>query len=374
VWLIQAINGLEKCISDQLYEDGVDFEGSIPYHRLVLEFFAYSAVAALSNNINFSKNFYEKLFKMFEFTASYMDKNGNAPQIGDNDSGRLLIFNALNNDPYENEHDHSYLLNLGEYIFDYRFKSKCEIRDKDLNDFLPKINKISIKELNVIPRDTDKSISFGNGGAYFIKNSKFNLCVPCFPIGQKGKGGHNHLDIGSYTLSINGEPFIVDPGSFCYSKDRKERDKFRSYSYHNTIYNSKDENCDLIENGYWNLNKYYDCQILRYDEKIIELKIKFINDDKYRFRKFELLEDEILITDQYDGRFFSRINLHPSFNKIHIEKKIIINNNYKISINSNDYKITINDYEYSPHYGKKQKSKCIIFYSGCNNQISISLI
>ena len=32
---------------------------------------------------------------MFEFTAAYMDENGNAPQVGDNDSGRLLIFNDI---------------------------------------------------------------------------------------------------------------------------------------------------------------------------------------------------------------------------------------------------------------------------------------
>ena len=78
---------------------------------------------------------------MFEFTAAYMDKNGNAPQIGDNDSGRLLIFNALNNNPYEKEHDHSYLLNLGEHIFDYKFKSSCDTRDKIINNFLPKLTR-----------------------------------------------------------------------------------------------------------------------------------------------------------------------------------------------------------------------------------------
>lgn len=285
-----------------------------------------------------------------------------------------LIFNALNNDPYENEFNHSYLLSLGEFIFDHTFRSKCIGRDDLFSNYLPKIKKLNLSELKITPRNTDKSISFENGGAYLLKNNNFDLCVSCFPNGQRGKGGHNHLDAGSFTISINGQPLIVDPGSYCYSRDRNERDRFRPNPYHNTIYNSNDENLDLSENGYWSLKKYYDFQILRYDEKIIELKIKFINDDKYRFRKFKLLEDEILITDQYDGRFFSRINLHPSFNKIHIEKKIIINNNYKISINSNDYKITINDYEYSPHYGKKQKSKCIIFYSGCNNQISISLI
>ena len=130
LWLKTAVQGLEKCIQDQVYDDGTDFEGSIPYHRLVLELFAFSAIIAHSNGVKFSNKYYEKLFKMFEFTAAYIDSKGNAPQTGDNDSGRLLIFNALDNDPYEYEHDHSYLLNLGEHIFEYRFKSKCIKRDE----------------------------------------------------------------------------------------------------------------------------------------------------------------------------------------------------------------------------------------------------
>src|SRR3990172_11676164 len=33
LWLIQAVKGLERCMNNQVYEDGVDFEGSIPYHQ-----------------------------------------------------------------------------------------------------------------------------------------------------------------------------------------------------------------------------------------------------------------------------------------------------------------------------------------------------
>ena len=50
-----GVNGLEKCIKEQVYDDGVDFEGSIPYHRLVLELFAYSALAAFLEDIKFSE-------------------------------------------------------------------------------------------------------------------------------------------------------------------------------------------------------------------------------------------------------------------------------------------------------------------------------
>ena len=204
-WLEEAVAGLESCINSQIYEDGVDFEGSIPYHRLVLELFAYSAIVSLSNGSDFSKDYFKKLFKMFEYTAAYIDQNGHAPQVGDNDSGRVLIFNTdENNNPYGNEHDHSYLLHLGESIFNYRFPTQCTNSDKSVLQFIPGINKVDLTNLTIKPRATGKSISFENGGAYILKNDKISLLVSCFPTGQNGKGGHNNLDAGSFTLSLNG--------------------------------------------------------------------------------------------------------------------------------------------------------------------------
>src|SRR5690606_27601461 len=116
-----------------------------------------------------------------------------------------LIFNEENNDPYFNEHDHSYLLSAGEYIFDYEFKTSCKKKDNNFTKYFPPLKKVEVNNLEVIPRDTHKSIIFENGGAYILKNEKFNAVVSCFSQGQNGKGGHNHLDAGSFTLSINGE-------------------------------------------------------------------------------------------------------------------------------------------------------------------------
>ncbi len=101
------INGLEECIIYQTYKDGVNFEASIPYHRLTVEMFAYSTIALKVKKRDFSDNYYKSLFRMFEYSAAYMDHKGNAPQA-DNDSGRILIFHK------SDEQDHSYLLDLGE--------------------------------------------------------------------------------------------------------------------------------------------------------------------------------------------------------------------------------------------------------------------
>ncbi|PID59193.1 MAG: hypothetical protein CR986_06870 [Ignavibacteriae bacterium] len=354
-WIAKSLNGLEKCMSDQVYSDGVDYEGSIPYHRLVLEMFAYSTVLAHANGIVFSKEFYEKLFKMFEFTATYMDKNGNAPQIGDNDSGRLLIFN---DNLYQDEHDHSYLLNLGELIFNKKFKSACKKRDNRINLSLPIIDKhdIPTKPLKI---QNHSILSFDKGGIYLFHNDYLNFCLALCPTGQRGKGGHNHLDTGSFTLSIDGKQIVVDPGSFCYSRDKNERDKFRSYKYHNVLFSKKDYD-NISQNDYWQLKNPFIYEILEIKDDYIKVEIENTLNNLKRIREFKITNNQLIIVDVLDGEFYSNFNLHPDVAVKQInDNKIILNDNYEIECNPKNILKTAS-YEYSDYYGSKQKANRVI--------------
>ena len=107
-WLKFGIKELKRQIKKQIYDDGCDFEASTCYHRLVLELFLYAAIFVIQDEINkkeyqtsdFTKTgeevlgqkYIEKLKKMFEATLYLLKPDGNMPQIGDNDNGRLHIF------------------------------------------------------------------------------------------------------------------------------------------------------------------------------------------------------------------------------------------------------------------------------------------
>jgi hypothetical protein len=143
-WLSTSTRGLTGCMETQVNDDGTSFEGSIPYHRLVLELFGYSALVCMANEVDLPAAYYEKLFKMFEFTAAYMDHNGNAPQIGDNDSGRMLKFHE------SDEHDHSYLLKIGELIFNYRFQSLCKGTKNKIQQWCPRSQKLELDNTEYI--------------------------------------------------------------------------------------------------------------------------------------------------------------------------------------------------------------------------------
>jgi uncharacterized heparinase superfamily protein len=200
-WKEFGIKEMVSEIDKQVYEDGVDFESSLSYHRLVLELFFYPALLCKINNIELPEKFWSKLKKMFEFVRYYLKPNGLAPQIGDNDNGRLHIFEE------REVNDHSYLLTLGSLLF-----PSSELRT---------------------PNPASKA--FKDAGIYIMRDDNVYMIISCGPNGQKGNGGHCHNDKLNFELNVGGEDMIIDPGTFVYTPDPEWRNKFRSTAYHNTI-------------------------------------------------------------------------------------------------------------------------------------------
>jgi len=113
-WLEKGLNALKEEMELQVYEDGVGFEGSISYHRLVTELFLSTTLLSRNNGIDFPQWYMTRLERMLEFVLYYTKPNGTAPQIGDNDDGRLHILSNYGN---WNRLDHRYLVSVGAVLF-----------------------------------------------------------------------------------------------------------------------------------------------------------------------------------------------------------------------------------------------------------------
>ena len=113
-WLEKGISALKEEMEFQIYKDGMDFEGSISYHRLVTELFLSATLLCLKNGISFPEWYMNRLERMIEFVLYYTKPDGTAPQIGDNDDGMLHIFSNYGN---WNRLDHRYLLSVGAVLF-----------------------------------------------------------------------------------------------------------------------------------------------------------------------------------------------------------------------------------------------------------------
>ena len=92
-WREFGIKELVKEMKKQVYPDGVDYEGSVSYHRLVTELFLSATLLCLKNGITFPGWYMERLEKMIEFVMYYTKPNGSSPQIGDNDDGGFILSN-----------------------------------------------------------------------------------------------------------------------------------------------------------------------------------------------------------------------------------------------------------------------------------------
>jgi hypothetical protein len=113
-WLKKGLSALEEEMKFQVYPDGVGFECSISYHRLVAELFISTTLLCRKNGITFPEWYMTRLERMIEFVMYYTKPDGTAPQIGDNDDGRLHILSNYGN---WNRLDHRYLLSVGAVLF-----------------------------------------------------------------------------------------------------------------------------------------------------------------------------------------------------------------------------------------------------------------
>ena len=113
-WREFGIKELVNAMKKQVYLDGVNYDGSMSYHRLVTELFLSATLLCLKNGINLPQWYMNRLEKMIDFIMYYTKPDGTTPQIGDNDDGGLHIIANYGN---WNRLDHRYLLSIGAVLF-----------------------------------------------------------------------------------------------------------------------------------------------------------------------------------------------------------------------------------------------------------------
>lgn len=228
-WLKKGLSALEEEMEFQVHPDGVDFEASISYHRLVTELFISATLLCLKNDIAFPKWYMARLEKMIEFVMYYTKPDGMYPIIGDADDGRLHILanNHIN--------DHRYLLSVGAVLFNRSdFKSTYSIFNEEAF-WLLGLEGLNKFKLLTASESKPTSKAFNDGGYYIMRNDDQYMIIRCGDVGLKGHGGHGHCDCLSFELFIGGRSVVIDPGAYIYTAAAAARNRFRSTKYHNTI-------------------------------------------------------------------------------------------------------------------------------------------
>ena len=237
-WFEFARRELTREIKRQVYPDGVDYEGSISYHRLVTELFLSANLLCSNNGVAFPISYLERLEKMLEFIMYYTKPDGTAPQIGDNDDGRLHILARYGD---WDRVDHRYLLSVGAALFNRadfeRAAGECH---QDAFWLLGEEGTMDFGKTEEHGSHLS-SKAFPFGGFYIMRSDMLYMIVDCVPADPRAPSGHKHNSRLSFELFAYDKSFIVDPGSYIYTADKEMRNLFRSTRYHNTIVVDGDE-------------------------------------------------------------------------------------------------------------------------------------
>lgn len=212
----------------QFCPDGADFEGSIPYNRLSTECATLALILLERNGRPLSSASRHQLQRTIHYIDLYTKSNGLAPQIGDNDNGRVLV---LHNYGHQEYRDHRHILAVGAaWLETGPLMTDVAAQAPDtiwlLDRTPPACEPIGNKLQSGLYRD---------GGFAIAKAGSTSLIVRAGIIHPLSGGGHDHCDQLSFEFHDRGEDVIVDPGAMVYGASGALRNRFRSTASHNTL-------------------------------------------------------------------------------------------------------------------------------------------
>ncbi|MGQ0762882.1 MAG: alginate lyase family protein [Acidobacteriota bacterium] len=243
-WRKFGLHELLTELDKQILPDGADSESSTAYHRLKLELLLYSFVLCRENGIEIDHKHWEKVRAIAAYTRAYLRSDGQAPLIGDSDSGQILPIVKRAGD------DHAYVqamaaAGLGTHASGVQedtagVRTSAQQRAGGMRtvpeEMLWILGEQGVRDYESLSgAPPAESQAFPDAGIYILRHDDLYLLFNASGCGLNGRGSHGHNDALSIEVSACGTAFIVDPGSYVYTADLQARHLFRSTAYHSTV-------------------------------------------------------------------------------------------------------------------------------------------
>jgi hypothetical protein len=258
-WIKYSQKGLEKEIGRQHSEKGINKEEAAEYIQFVTDFFMLAYIVGENSGHPFSKQYKEQLHKIVQYIYNFLDCKGNFPKYGDEDDGKCFMVSFD-----EGFNNFKSLLSSGAIIFnDPLLKSKSNGYDIK-NQLL--FGDAGKKIFESVPGKiyTERSVFYKEDG-HFIMRKKDNekevlLHFDAAPLGFLSIAAHGHADALSFLLHIDGQPFLVDSGTYTYHTEPEWRNYFIGTLAHNTIRVNRLNQAKIGGSTLW--LQHYNCTVL----------------------------------------------------------------------------------------------------------------
>jgi hypothetical protein len=190
-WAQTAGRIVEEQLERQVRADGSHFEQSAYYHVYALDFFLLHYQLAGQPEKQRAM-----LLRMAEYLAALMGPSGILPLIGDDDGGRLF----------------------------HPYGDRTKFGRATLQTCAGVLGQV----------DSTGSRLFSDAGVAVMTGGDAHIVIKAGPFGE-GSGGHSHSDVLSLVARLGDREILIDPGTYTYVADPKERNRFRGSAAHNTV-------------------------------------------------------------------------------------------------------------------------------------------
>lgn len=299
---LNARNGFKEKllleIKKQFCLDGSNYEGSTSYHMFGLEIL-YAAYVLGINDVTIK----EAISKALGIALLIQRSDWTIPLIGDNDGGYIFPFWwAIKVNPSETQkrrYDKFLKLIMDNFSPIYPKKPEYSISTIGRKIHRPVRKNISFI-YDGLKLNTDKSEVFYIQGLSIIviRSEKALLTIKLGPIGTGGIGTHDHLDLLSFTFSVDKQVIVDDPGvQRYYGGSIGERGK--SIELHNGYFDSRLKKYDC--NFGFGLSTKYN-YYAKYSKNSIVALVEY--DDFVVGRMFRLGNRQLEVVDLFEDYQF----------------------------------------------------------------------
>lgn len=272
-WLDKGIKLLRQELDHQILSDGGPVEQSINYHRFVLDLYWLVIYFLESNRLSDCAAWKSRLLMAEGFLAVFEDGAVNLPSIGDSDDGHAVA--------------------------------------------------PMVTPKRVVPVGNDEGcITFSDAGYTVIRSqSGILFTFDHGPLGMIPLYSHGHADALSITLSVNGEPLLIDPGTYRYNGVPEYRKYFKGTRAHNTVTIDGLDQAEQVTGFIW--SHPYSCRLLKNEQKCKVSTLEAEHDGYDRLKKpvchnriVHADNGIIIIKDTFSGRgqhhYELNYHLHPA--------------------------------------------------------------
>lgn len=267
-WRIYSQKGLEKEIIKQHSENGINKEEASEYIQFITDFFLIPFAVAEKHAIQFSETYKRYLHKICGYIINLLDIKGGFTKYGDEDDGKVLIVDT-------NFHFNNFLSILISGAILFKEKEFKKVNNKfDFKNWLlwgeKGRNIYDTLEYN----NTELKSTFYKEEGHFIFRKTYKsdphkeiyLHLDAAQLGFLSIAAHGHADALSVVLTLDGNPILIDAGTYTYHTEKEWRKYFVSTLAHNTICIDNINQAQYIGPTMW--LQHYDVEVLNAKQQV----------------------------------------------------------------------------------------------------------